>query len=174
MKASGEGLRLREAWKKGTDCGLWKELEMPAYEPPREVFFFFFSAPHTWNWNSLVFFSSLPSASLFCSDNKDVAMVTPSRNWGSLASETPEWEIFQSWLFFEDKCFFSRLQGPCQKQTCWSVFKGEREIKIDLKKDRLQPHLWGFVLIPNTDQLTCVLTEQFKSKDQAKSDRSAK
>lgn len=63
---------------------------------------------------------------------------------------TKKWKFFILWLFFKWSCstvlFKSRLSvcfQRCERKT---------------KKDALQPGIWTFVLVQNSDPLTCELT----------------
>lgn len=87
-------------------------------------------------------FSSSPHKAVslfFCfwNDNAVVATVTPSRNRGSLRLRTnssPKVGDFQITTQLRINLLFSLLQYACQKQTRQLLFKGEKEIKIDLKR----------------------------------------
>lgn len=66
-----------------------------------------FTSSYQGNWNGVIFFLGPPSVSLFCNDNTDVAMVTPSRNWDFLPlKQQPQSGRFSHYDFSPNKITF--------------------------------------------------------------------
>lgn len=153
MNPSGKNRAHKHTAKRRTHCGLSGQPERGDLSPRNGTY----SSSSAGHRNTSISFFIPPSLSLFLflewqcrpghGDTFEELRFSVSQN------SSPKVGDFQITTFLWINLLFSLLRCSCQKQIRQLLFKGEKEIKIDLK--RSSPAWYSaFVLIQNSDRWT--------------------